>query len=52
MEDAEKQNSREFELVNVDLDEDILAWLKAQGPEYETFMNDILREATLKELKK
>ena len=33
------------------LDADVLAWLKAQGKGYQTRMNEILRDAMLKELK-
>jgi uncharacterized protein (DUF4415 family) len=33
------------------LDADVLAWFKAQGKGYQTRMNEILRDAMLKELK-
>ena len=37
--------------TSVRLDADVLAWLKAQGKGYQTRMNEILRDAMLKELK-
>jgi uncharacterized protein (DUF4415 family) len=33
------------------IDADVLAWFKAQGKGYQTRMNEILRDAMLKELK-
>ena len=46
------ENLYNIELVQIDLDEDVLAWLKSYGPDYEIRLNAILREAMLKELKK
>ena len=37
--------------TTVRMDSDVLAWLKAQGKGYQTRMNQILREAMLKELR-
>jgi uncharacterized protein (DUF4415 family) len=37
--------------TSVRLDADVLAWFKAQGKGYQTRMNEILRDAMLKELK-
>ena len=38
--------------TTVRVDSDVLAWLKASGPGYQTRLNAILREAMLKEMKK
>jgi uncharacterized protein (DUF4415 family) len=38
--------------ASIRLDADVLAWFKAQGKGYQTRMNEILRDAMLKELKK
>ena len=38
--------------TSIRLDADVLAWFKAQGKGYQTRMNEILRTAMLKELKK
>ena len=37
--------------TSIRLDADVLAWFKAQGKGYQTRMNEILRDAMLKELK-
>ena len=37
--------------TSIHLDADVLAWFKAQGKGYQTRMNEILRDAMLKELK-
>jgi uncharacterized protein (DUF4415 family) len=37
--------------TSIRLDADVLAWFKAQGKGYQTRMNEILREAMLKDLK-
>lgn len=37
--------------TSIRLDADVLAWFKAQGKGYQTRMNNILREAMLKDLK-
>ena len=37
--------------TSIRLDVDVLAWFKAQGKGYQTRMNEILREAMLKDLK-
>ncbi|WP_147505155.1 BrnA antitoxin family protein, partial [Acinetobacter baumannii] len=37
--------------TSIRLDADVLAWFKAQGKGYQTLMNEILRDAMLKELK-
>ncbi|WP_147506775.1 BrnA antitoxin family protein, partial [Acinetobacter baumannii] len=36
--------------TSIRLDADVLAWYKAQGKGYQTRMNEILRDAMLKEL--
>ena len=38
-------------MIRIYLDADVMQWLKAQGKDYQTRMNKILREAMLKELK-
>jgi uncharacterized protein (DUF4415 family) len=40
------------ESTTVRLDADILAWLKSEGPGYQTRLNAILRQVMLKELKR
>ena len=37
--------------TSIRLDADVLAWFKSQGKGYQTRMNEILRDAMLKELK-
>ena len=37
--------------TSIRLDADVLAWFKAQAKRYQTRMNEILRDAMLKELK-
>ena len=37
--------------TSIRLDADVLAWFKAQGKGYQTRINEILRDAMLKELK-
>jgi uncharacterized protein (DUF4415 family) len=37
--------------TSIRLDADVLAWFKSQGKGYQTRMNDILRDAMLKEFK-
>ena len=37
--------------TSIRLDADVLAWFKAQGKGYQTRMNEILRDAMIKELK-
>ena len=39
-------------MIRIYLDADVMQWLKAQGKGYQTRMNEILRDAMLKELKK
>lgn len=38
--------------VSIRLDEDVLAWLKAQGSGYQTRVNGLLRERMMKEVRK
>ena len=37
--------------TSIRLDADVLAWFKSQGKGYQTRMNEILRDAMIKELK-
>jgi len=37
--------------TSIRLDSDVLAWFKAQGKDYQTRINKILRDTMLKELK-
>ena len=39
------------QVTTVRIDADVMQWLKAQGKGYQTRMNEILRDAMLKELK-